>query len=82
MTADLIEHIDHFQRRIVQDAITEATALYWLDRAATFEWARPRPGDRLGEAGAKGAAEVDARCKAAADACRARAAVLRGRVAA
>lgn len=82
MTAELVEHIDHFQRRVVQDAVNEATAVYWQRRADMFEWARPRPGDRLGRDGRAGAAEIDRRCKAAADACRARAAVLRGQVAA
>lgn len=75
MTADLIDHIDSFQRRVLQDALTEATAIYWRRRAETFEWARPRPTDRLGEDGRRGAALIDARLVDARDACLRRAAV-------
>jgi hypothetical protein len=32
----LVKHVAHFQRRVIQDAITEATADYWDRRAATF----------------------------------------------
>ena len=71
--ADLL----HFGTRILRDAMNEATAAYWERRAQMFEWARPRPGDRLGADGRRGAAEIDARCSAMARACRAKAAALR-----
>lgn len=71
----LAGHVEHFQRRVLQDAMTDATAAYWRRRADTFEWARPRPGDHLGTAGATGARTIDARLVEARDACYARAAV-------
>lgn len=71
----IVGHVDHFQHRVVQDAITAATATYWRRRAATFDWARPRPGDYLGTAGQERAVELDARLVASRDACLARAAV-------
>ncbi len=36
MTADLAAHIEHFRARVLQDALAEATAAYWLRRADTF----------------------------------------------
>lgn len=33
----LVEHVDHFQHRVMQDALAEATAAYWRKRAADFE---------------------------------------------
>lgn len=41
-------YLANFQRRVIEDAINEATATYWHRRAATYEWARERPGDYLG----------------------------------
>ena len=40
--------LDHFQYRIVRDAMNEATASYWLRRARDFAAALPREGDFLG----------------------------------
>jgi len=37
-------YVDQFRARVVQDALSEATADYWLRRAETFEAARHRPG--------------------------------------
>ncbi len=34
---DLAEHVQHFQARVLQDALIEATGAYWLRRAATFD---------------------------------------------
>lgn len=68
------EHIDHFQRRVIQDALTDATAVYWRRRADTFDWARPRPGEFYGNATRDDLREQDARLAAMARACRARAA--------
>ncbi|GAB6983519.1 hypothetical protein [Nocardioides pyridinolyticus] len=42
---ELAAFIDHFRQRVLQDALTEATATYWLRRAEQFEAAKPRPGD-------------------------------------
>lgn len=70
-----VDHIDHFQRRVMQDALLDGTAVYWRRRADTFEWARPRPGDYLGRATADEVAARDARLAEAAEACRKRGAV-------
>lgn len=69
----ILEHVAHFQRRVVQDAIADATGAYWERRAATFEWARPRPSDYRGRATEQQIADRDHRCAEAAKACRARA---------
>jgi hypothetical protein len=37
--------LDHFRARILQDALTEATAEYWERRAQQFVDAIPRAGD-------------------------------------
>jgi hypothetical protein len=74
-TADVVEHIDHFQRRVIQDAIADADATYWLRRAEMFEAARPRAGDYHGRATRADLAAADQRCRDAAEACRKRAAV-------
>lgn len=75
MTADLIEHIDHFQRRVVQEAIADATAEYWTRRAEAFEAAAPRLGDFNGRATLRDLRAAEKRCRDSAEACRARAAV-------
>lgn len=74
------EQIDHFQRRIIQDALTDATAVYWRRRAETFEWARPRPGEFHGQATREELDEADARCAAMARACRAKADAIEQRI--
>ncbi len=68
-------HIDHFQRRVLQDALTDATGTYWARRAETFEWARPRAGDYHGRATRDDLRARDDRMREAAEACRARAAL-------
>lgn len=35
--ARLVEHVEHFQRRVLQDALNEACAGYWRRRAEQFE---------------------------------------------
>lgn len=57
-TTDLVEHIDHFQRRVLQDAVSDATAAYWRQRAQMLRWAAPRPGDFTGGASVE---EIDLR---------------------
>lgn len=34
---DLDDFVRHFSTRVLQDALNEATAAYWLKRAETFE---------------------------------------------
>jgi hypothetical protein len=46
--AGLVAHVEHFQHRVIQDALAEATAAYWRRRADQFDAAQPRPGDYLG----------------------------------
>jgi hypothetical protein len=62
--------IVQFQRRLLQDCLSEAIARWWLNRATAFEAAAPRPGDFNGRATAEELAERRARCLATAAACR------------
>jgi hypothetical protein len=71
--AKLVEHVDHFQRRVMEDAINEASAIYWSKRAETFEAARPRPGDFTGRASHVDLAARDRELSEVATACRNRA---------
>lgn len=71
----LTEHIEHFRKRVVQDALTEAMADYWNRRAAVMEWARPRPDEFHGEATTEQLREQWYRLTATAEACRQRATV-------
>jgi hypothetical protein len=48
--SDLEEYVEHFRGRVVQDALAEATAVYWRRRAEAFRDALPREGDFLGKA--------------------------------
>lgn len=66
----------HFTARVVQDAMTAGTAIYWRRRAATFDWARPRPGDYAGHSTAADQRARDERLAALAASCRAHAEVL------
>jgi len=64
---------DHVARRVIADALLEATSSWWTARALDFERARSRPGDYLGGASAADIAAADARLSSTAAACRARA---------
>jgi hypothetical protein len=33
----LVEHVEHFRHRVMQDALAEATAAYWNHRAEDFD---------------------------------------------
>lgn len=68
-----MNHLEQFERRLLQDALTTATARYWKQRAAVFEAAKPRPGDYPGQATEADLREAWQRCDAAAKACLARA---------
>ena len=35
--AQLVDHLEQVQRRVLQDALSEATSAYWCRRAATFD---------------------------------------------
>lgn len=48
MTDDLTAYVEHFRARVLQDALNEATASYWLRRAEQFEQAKPRLGEHFG----------------------------------
>lgn len=71
----LAEYLDHFTKRMLQDALAEATAAFWLRRAEDFEAAKPiapPEGFRDPEA----ARERWRRCHETAKACRAAAEVV------
>ncbi len=73
--AQLVEHLEQVQRRVLQDALAEATSAYWCRRADQFEWARPTLDDFAGNA-----TDTQRRAKwhelaAVARACRARASI-------
>jgi hypothetical protein len=42
--------LDHFRARILQDALTGATAQYWMHRAHQFQQAAPKLGEFHGSA--------------------------------
>lgn len=67
------DYVAHFQMRVLQDALTEATAACWEKRAQQFEDAAPRPGDFTGRATPLEIAARLRRCLATAAACRAHA---------
>lgn len=47
---DIAAYLEHFQFRVLQDALAEASNDHWLRRAEAFEAARPRHGDFHGQA--------------------------------
>jgi hypothetical protein len=73
----LHNYVKHFQARVLQDALNEATAAYWLRRAAEYEAAaRPRPGGWVGfNSTSEERAARRQRMQETAAACRARAQV-------
>lgn len=68
-------YLDQFTRRVLLDALNEATGSYWMERARQLDAARPQPGDFNGRACPDAVAARDSRLRAAAQACRARAQV-------
>lgn len=74
-TRALVEHVEHFQHRVLQDALNDAMASYWNRRADAFLAARPRPGDFTGNATRDDLREQWHRLTETANACRARARV-------
>lgn len=73
--ADLADYIANFQRRVLQDALNEATRSYWLRRAETFEDAKPRLGEFHGAAIPAELSRQWNRAHQTAEACRNRAAM-------
>lgn len=70
MTVD--EYLDQFVRRIIVDALNEATATYWQHTARQLEAACWRPGDFTGHATGEDLTARDRRLHEAAQACRAK----------
>jgi hypothetical protein len=68
MTRLLID-VDHFRARMLQDALTEATAQYWVHRAYQFQQAAPRLGEFHGNATRNQLNEAWTRCHATTQAC-------------
>jgi hypothetical protein len=69
------DYLTNFARRILQDALTEARAVYWTRRAEQLEAALPRESDYAGQATARSLATRRERLEAQALACRRRALV-------
>lgn len=69
--------LEWFGARLLQSALTEATAMTYARRAAVFDWAAPRPGDFTGRATREELREATERCQEAAQACRRHASLLR-----
>ena len=70
--------IDHFRARILQDALTEATAQYWIHRAHQFQQAAPRPDDYGGHASDEQLTDALVRCLTTVAACRRHADLISG----
>jgi hypothetical protein len=47
---ELVEHVEHFQHRVMQDALAEATAAYWEKRARDFDAVGTPSADETAEA--------------------------------
>lgn len=75
------DQIDHFRRRVIQDAMTSATATYWLRRAEQLETCLPQPGDYPGTATPAETAERVAALRQAIENCRNHARLISGAVA-
>jgi hypothetical protein len=68
--------LDHFRARVLQDALTEATAMHWLGRSQAFRDAAPRRADFHGNASRDELSAAYQRCMATAAACHAHARLL------
>jgi hypothetical protein len=69
--------LDQFRARVLQDALTEATAQYWIHRAHQFEDAAPRVGEFHGKATPDELRQRWYACMATATACRRHADLIR-----
>lgn len=70
---DFLEYLAHFQQRVVNDAMLEASAAYWNRRAEQFEAAKPTATDFMGEADLERRRAQWRRAHEAAKACRSKA---------
>lgn len=70
------DYLEHFARRIIADAVNEASAAYWRRRAAAFERAMARPGDFTGLCSVEQIEANNAKLAETAAACRAHAQVV------
>lgn len=73
----LESYLAHFQWRVLQDALAQATADHWDRRATDLEHARPRRGDYHGQATPRDRALKHRQLTDAATACRNKATLLR-----
>ena len=71
--------LELFTRRVLTDALNEASARYWERRAEVLASAAPKPGEFHGQATADELSAAWRRCHRDADLCRAHAALLRDR---
>lgn len=71
--------LDMFVRRVIADALNEASARYWTRRAEALEDAAPRPGEFHGKATREELSSAWRRCHADAERCRRHAELLRDR---
>ena len=71
--------LETFVRRVVTDALLEASARYWEHRADVLEDAAPRPGEFTGRATREELSAAWQRCHRDADMCRRHALLLRDR---
>lgn len=71
----LAENVEHFRQRVLQDALSEATASYWRRRAQMLEWALPKRGDYFGRASRDEITDRRLKLLAEIEACRNRARV-------
>ena len=72
----LVDAEEPIRRRVVQDALNDALACTWRRRAELLEWARPRPGEYVGQVTADELAARDRRLAAQAQAARNKAILL------
>lgn len=70
--------LEHFRARVLQDAMNEATAIYYLGRARDLAKALHRPGDYAGQRTPEQLAEHNERIVAALISIRQHVAMLRG----
>jgi hypothetical protein len=64
------ERDEQIRVRIAQDIMQRGMVAYWLARAETFEAARPRPGDWMGNLSPAAVADQDKRLADLAQLCR------------
>jgi hypothetical protein len=76
----ILPDLDHFRARLLQDALTEATAQYWVHRAHQFRQAAPRQDDFHGSAAPGELTAAWYRCEATAQACLRHAELLRNEI--